>query len=416
VQAVEPARLLSSARPQLSRLDALGPTAPIFLIAAGKAAWPMARAFLDVAPSVPRRALVACPSAGDAPPSSPVEWFEASHPFPNQASVDGAERALAIARESRSAGGTLLVLLSGGASSMLTAPCAGIALGDKIAVARRLMHAGMAIGELNCVRKHLSRIKGGQLAAAAGRSITLAISDVHAPVADDPSVIGSGPTVADPTTFAEALAIVEGVDGVPESVRGYLERGAAGVEPETVKPGDPRLTDTSYVILGNRLTALAGARQAAESAGYRVVVIDDVTSGEARDAAVRFVSRASAIAARSSDPVCVLAAGETTVTVTGRGLGGRNQEFALAAAPSVQALDGDVVLASVGTDGADGPTDAAGAVIDRTTLERSARLGLDWAALLADNDAYRFFAPLGDLVRWGPTGTNVGDVQLFLRA
>jgi glycerate 2-kinase len=187
------------------------------------------------------------------------------------------------------------------------------------------------------------------------------------------------------------------------------------MEPETIKPGDPRLTATSYEILGNRLTALAGAKEAAESVGYRVVTIDRVTSGEARDAAPEFVRHAAQIAAQAAGPICVLAAGETTVTVKGRGLGGRNQEFALAAASSVQAL-ADVVVASVGTDGADGPTDAAGAIVDGTTLERGARLGLDWAAVLAENDAYGFFAPLGDLVRWGPTGTNVGDVQLFLRA
>ena len=376
----------------------------------------MAHAFLDIAPSAPRRAMVACPRpAGDRPAPS-LEWFEASHPFPNQASVEAAARALAIARESRDADGTLLVLLSGGASSMLTAPCEGIALADKIATARSLMNAGLAIGELNCVRKHLSRIKGGRLAAEAGRTVTLAISDVHAPVADDPSVIGSGPTVADPTTFAQAVSIVATVGGVPGSVRAHLERGAAGVERETVKPGDPRLAATAFEILGNRLTALAGAKQAAESAGYRVVVIDEATSGEARAAAVQFVKRAAAAAARTPGPVCVVAAGETTVTVTGRGLGGRNQEFALAAVPTVHSLGEDVVVASVGTDGADGPTDAAGAIVDRTTLERSARLGLDWAAVLADNDAYRFFAPLGDLLRWGATGTNVGDVQLFLRA
>ena len=411
MQAVEPARLLSSARTPLSPVDG-----PLFLVAAGKAAWPMARAFLDRAPQAPRLGMIACPRPADAPLASPLEWFEASHPFPNQSSVDGAGRALAIAGEARSAGGTLLVLLSGGASSMLTAPREGISLADKIATARSLMLAGMAIGDLNCVRKHLSRIKGGQLAAAAGRSITLAISDVHAPVADDPSVIGSGPTVADPTTFADAVAIAGTVDAVPGAVRAYLERGAAGVEPETIKPGDARLTATRYEILGNRVTALNGAKQAAESAGYRVVVVDRVTSGEARDAAAQFVSRAARVAAQSSGPICVLAAGETTVTVTGRGLGGRNQEFALAAAPSVQALGADAIVASVGTDGADGPTDAAGAIVDGTTVERAARLGLDWAAFLADNDAYRFFGPLGDLVRWGPTGTNVGDVQVFLRA
>lgn len=411
MQAVEPARLLSSVRLPLSRVEP-----PLFAIAAGKGAWPMARAFLGLAPQPLRRGLIACPRPAGADAPRPFEWFEASHPFPNQASVDGAACALSIARDAREAGGTLLVLLSGGASSMLTAPREGISLADKIATARSLMNAGLAIGELNCVRKHLSRIKGGQLAAAAGRCVTLAISDVHAPIADDPSVIGSGPTVADPTTFGLALAIVRDVEGVPASVRDYLARGAAGVESETIKPGDPRLTRTSYEVLGNRLTALAGAGQAAASAGYRVVVMEPATAGEARAAAAGFVRRAAEIAVQVDGPVCVLAAGETTVTVTGRGLGGRNQEFALAAAPSVQALEGDVVVASVGTDGADGPTDAAGAIVDRTTLERSARLGLDWAARLADNDAYRFFAPLGDLVRWGPTGTNVGDVQLFLRA
>jgi glycerate 2-kinase len=375
----------------------------------------MARAFLEIAPRAPRAGMIACP-----PPShdfrSPLEWFDASHPSPNQASVAAAERALAIAGDARAANGVLLVLLSGGASAMLTAPVDGVSLSDKIATARGLMHAGVAIGELNCVRKHLSRIKGGQLAAAALRTVTLSISDVHTPIADDPSVIGSGPTVADPTTFAQAIAITSQVQTLPASVRRYLELGAAGGAPETVKPGDPRLNDAVYEVIGNRLTAMHGARMAAESFGYDVVMIEEPTSGEARDAAAMFVRRAADLAARASGPLCVLAAGETTVTVTGQGLGGRNQEFALASSPAMSRIGDDVVLASVGTDGADGPTDAAGAVVDPTTLERAAQAGLDWKAFLADNDAYRFFAPLDDLVRWGATGTNVGDLQLFLRA
>ena len=408
--AVEPSRLVESARPLLDAIDR-----PLYLIAAGKAAWPMTRAFLATPPRPLRNGVIACPRIDGDPLPGPLEWFEASHPFPNQGSVAAAHRALEVARDARAAGGVVLVLLSGGASAMLTAPAEGLTLADKIATARALMHAGLAIGELNCVRKHLSRVKGGHLGAAAGRTVTLAISDVHAPVADDPSVIGSGPTVADPTTFEEALAITSAVE-VPRAVRGHLERGAAGETPETIKPGDPRLAEAAYEVIGNRLTALSGARAAAESLGYRVVTLAEPTSGEAREAAAVFVDRAATHAARESGPICVLAAGETTVTVTGRGLGGRNQEFALAAAPFVEALRDEAVLASVGTDGADGPTDAAGAIVDRSTMDRSLRAGLDWKTILADNDAYHFFAPLGDLVRWGATGTNVGDLQVFLRA
>ena len=376
----------------------------------------MVGAFLGNGLPPPRAGVVACPRIENGPPPSPLEWFEASHPFPNQSSVAAAERALALARAAHVADGMLLVLLSGGASAMLTAPAAGLTLADKVATARALMHAGFAIGELNCVRKHLSRVKGGHLGAVAGRTVTLAISDVHTPVADDPSVIGSGPTVADPTTFEQALAITSAVEGIPRVVREYLERGTAGEVPETVKPGDPRLADARYAVIGNRLTAMRGARSAAESLGYRVITLEEPTSGEAREAAAAFVDRAAAQAADEPGPLCVLAAGETTVTVTGRGLGGRNQEFALAAAPALEAFRDEVVVASVGTDGADGPTDAAGAIVDRTTMERSLRAGLDWQAILADNDAYHFFAPLGDLVRWGATGTNVGDLQVFLRA
>jgi hydroxypyruvate reductase len=400
---------LASARTPLSRIDA-----PVYLVAAGKAAGPMAHAYLQMADRPPRRGMIAGPRAGDAPPA--LDWFDAGHPSPNDASLAAADRALALAREAQADGGVLLVLLSGGASAMLTAPAAGIALADKVATARGLMNAGVAIGDLNCVRKHLSRIKGGQLAAAAGRTMTVAISDVHGPVPDDPSVIGSGPTVADPTTFAQALRIAAKFDELPASIRAHLKRGAEGRVAETIKPGDPRVADAPYEVLGNRLTALAGARDAAEALGYHVVAIEAATIGEARDAAAAFVDAAAVAAKTHAGPLCVIATGETTVTVTGRGRGGRNQEFALAAAPALRWLDGAVVLASVGTDGADGPTDAAGAVADTLTIERSLRAGLDWRSNLANNDAYHFFDALHDLVRWGPTRTNVGDVQLFLRA
>jgi glycerate 2-kinase len=388
------------------------------VVSAGKAAWRMTAAFVEARGAQVTRALIAGPNPTGAPDiPGPVEWFDAGHPYPNDASIAAARRALEIAHEvGRSDDEWLVVLLSGGASAMLSAPAAGITVAEKIATARALMRAGVAIDGLNCVRKHLSDIKGGALAAEATRTVTLAISDVHGPIADDPSVIGSGPTVADPTTFAAALAIVKGVADIPSSVMDRLERGARGEVPETVKPGDPRLSSSIYVVLGNRKTALDGARAEAESRGYEVATIEEPIDGEAREASRRFLTRAGRLAKTAGRPFCVLAAGETTVTVKGDGLGGRNQEFALAAASALGSAGRAEVLASAGTDGIDGPTDAAGAIVDSTTLERAERAGLDPPAALARNDAYHFFQPLGDLLMWGPTGTNVGDVQVLLIA
>ena len=343
------------------------------------------------------------------------EWYDAGHPFANEASVAAGRRALVLAAGSRRRGDMLVVLLSGGASAMLAAPAAGLTIEDKQATARAIMEAGLPIDRLNCVRKHLSDIKGGRLAAAAGRVLTLAISDVHGPVPNDPSVIGSGPTVPDPTTFGEALEIVRTVDRVPERVRRHLERGARGELAETIKAGDPRLQELVYEIVADRTTALNGARRSAESFGYHVVVLEEPTTGEAREAALTFVSRCQR-ALDMARPVCVLAAGETTVTVTGKGLGGRNQEFVLAAVPALAALNREAVLASLGTDGRDGPTPAGGALADSTTRDRARNAHLEWQSTLDANDAYHFFEPLGDLLAWGPTGTNVGDVQVLLSA
>ena len=380
----------------------------------------MSRAFAGLEGDAIRSGVVAGPP-DDARTQSPLppgfESFAASHPFPNAASVAAGLRALDLARESTDAG-WLVVLLSGGASALLAAPVPDVTLEDKMATGRALMRAGVAIDGLNCVRKHLSQIKGGRLAAAAARTITLAISDVHGPVADDPSVIGSGPTVGDPTTFAQALAIVQHVDEVPPAVRSYLERGARGERPETVKPDDDRLSRGTYEIIGNRQTAVAGAAVAARALGYEVHVLPEPIDGEAKEASAAFLRDARRAIADSGGAAgakhCVLGAGETTVTVTGNGLGGRNQEFALAAAPGLASFGRPAVLASAGTDGIDGPTDAAGALVDSTTLERARVAGVNWESTLAGHDAYHFFEPLGDLFVWGPTGTNVGDVQILL--
>jgi hydroxypyruvate reductase len=362
---------------------------------------------------------VAGPQLGREPLPPGLEWFNAAHPSPDAASEAAGRRALAIAAQSRT-DGTLIVLLSGGASSMLAVPARGISLEGKMATSLALMNAGVPIADLNCVRKHLSAIKGGRLAAAARRTMTWAISDVHGPIADDPAVIGSGPTVADPSTVADALAIVRrtGVaSALPASVVAHLERG----EDETPKPGDPRLRESSYAVIANRQLAMDGAARAARALGYHVQVIEQATSGEARDAGAAFASAALRNGAERdrgmSGPLCVIASGETTVHVRGSGRGGRNQEFALAAVPVLESQmpnNRAAVVASAGTDGIDGPTDAAGAIADTSSGARAVRAGLRWDAALARNGAYDFFEPLGDLIMWGPTGTNVGDIHILL--
>ena len=357
--------------------------------------------------------IVAGPRVGTRVIPERFQWFDAAHPSPDALSEAAGRRALALASETQERA-TLLVLLSGGASSMLAVPANGLSLHDKMVSARAVMNAGAAIAELNCVRKHLSAIKGGRLAAAAaGRTVTLAISDVHGPVADDPAVIGSGPTVGDPTTYADALEIVRqtGVRGVvPANVIAHLERA----DDESPKPGDERLRDGYYEVIGNRQLAMDGARRQATALGYSVHVIADATSGEARNAGHGFAS--AALALRKEQRTCVIASGETTVRVRGSGRGGRNQEFALGALPSIANVAGGltVVVASAGTDGIDGPTDAAGAVVDTTTPARADRRGLQAEAALRENGAYDFFEPLGDLIMWGPTGTNVGDLHVVL--
>jgi hydroxypyruvate reductase len=411
VEAVLPARLLDApdVRARVERLQ----DGPIRLIAAGKAARPMADAFAQLFRGKVTGALVAGPSIGHA--SLPTDWQTLSplHPFPDHVSVEAGVRALELAREAGE--GRLVVLLSGGASSMLCVPSEGLAVDDKRETARLLMDGGVPIHELNCVRKHLSAIKGGRLGALAGSSLTIAISDVHHPVEDDPSVIGSGPTVPDATTFVTALEVVSPLRAIPDRVRRHLERGAAGLVPETIKPDDPRLAQAEFHVIGNRRTALAGAAARAEALGYDVTILGDATRGEAREASKGFIERA-ARTATPVRPVCVLAAGETTVHVTGHGRGGRNQEFVLAAVGRLNAFGPAVVLASAGTDGQDGPTDAAGAIADSETAVRAELKGLDEVRALANNDAYPFFASLGDLIFSGPTGTNVGDVQILLIA
>ena len=395
--------------------QALAGRAPV-VVAAGKASGAMAEAFVEALPSAGRSGVIASPQ-----PMAPVgnlERFVVGHPQPDQESVRAGRRALEVAR-ALGPGDLLVVLLSGGASAGLAAPADGLTLEDKAAAADALMAGGVAIDGLNCVRKHLSSIKGGRLAVAAGgRCLTLAISDVVAPVPDDPAVIGSGPTTPDPTTYADALALCRSPAveaGVPAPVVARLERGHRGELPETPSPGDARLAAAAFRLVGNREDAVAGARREAERRGFAVVTVREPLTGEARTVGARHVGAVARLAAGMPRPACVLSAGETTVRVVGPGRGGRNQELALAAAPELAARFDAAVLASIGTDGIDGPTDAAGALADTTTVGRAAAHGLGTPARFLDaNDALAFFDPLGDLVRTGPTGTNVGDLQVLL--
>jgi len=384
------------------------------VIAAGKAAAPMLRACLSGAATAPAAALLVAPAPDPSLPAV-VEQCAGGHPVPNQGSVAGGLRALALAGAA-GADHVLIVLLSGGASALMAAPVSGVTLADKQATTARLLHAGADIHELNTVRKHLSRVKGGRLAAATqARVLCLAISDV---IDDDLAVIGSGPTVRDASTCADALAVVDRRDGrglYPAAVVAWLERGTASPEDRATRQPAPGSAET--IVIGNRARALAGARSEARRRGYDVIVEAGPLSGEARVAAADYARRLSDISARRSCACCLLSGGETTVRVTGRGRGGRNQEFALALAEPLAAMARPAVVVSLGTDGIDGPTDAAGAVVDTTTAARAAAMGgPGMQACLDDNDAYRFFDPLGDLIITGPTSTNVGDVQVAVLA
>jgi len=309
----------------------------------------------------------------------------------------------------------LVILLSGGASALLALPLETLPLADKQAATGRLLRAGADIHALNTVRKHLSRVKGGRLAAASrARTICLAVSDV---VGDDPSVIGSGPAVPDATTWADALEVLDhcgGRSAYPVSVIAALEAGRSGRYAETPKPGSPLLQHATTQVVGSRRHAMDGARLEAWRRGYRAEVVQAPVVGEARIAAAAYADALRAWAANVTSPLCLITSGETTVRVAGDGKGGRNQEFALALVEALARFGMPVVIASAGTDGIDGPTDAAGALVATDTLDRARSSGLDPAAHLARNDAYHFFQALGDLIVTGPTATNVGDIQVAL--
>jgi glycerate 2-kinase len=368
-------------------------------------------------------AVLAVPESGGASAGSPKEFenagmltrLAAGHPVPTWES-EAAGRAALAAAGALGSDDYLLVLLSGGASALMAVPAEGLTLDDKRETTAQLLRSGADIHALNTVRKHLSAIKAGRLAAATrARCDVLVISDV---MDDDLSVIASGPTVPDGSRFAEALDIVHRFGGeaaFPHRVVAHLAAGTAGTLPETPKPGDPRFERVRTMIIGSRRDAMKGVDEAA-ARGYQVVQIDEAVVGEARRSAATHLRKALAMATGVERPACIVSTGETTVQVRGRGTGGRNQEFTLAAAELLNQAGQSCAIASVGTDGVDGPTDAAGAYADATTIDRALAQGLRPDRYLAENDSYAFFRALEDLIHTGPTGTNVGDLQVILLA
>jgi hydroxypyruvate reductase len=351
-------------------------------------------------------------------PTEVIEIVEAGHPVPDANSVAAAARALALAGTA-GPDDIVLVLLSGGASALWSAPVEGISIKAKQALTRALLKVGARISEINCVRKHLSRIKGGKLAAAAypARLVTLAISDVPG---DDPAIIGSGPTVGDPTTLADARGVLSAVGSLlklydmepPSEVTAALENSAN----ETIKPGAKVLSSAEYHIVAAPKASLEAAATIARSKGYRVVTLGDALEGEARDVALIQADLARE-ALSQGDRIALLSGGELTVTVRGNGSGGPNQEFALALAIALEGAPGVSALAADtdGTDGGSGSaTDPAGAIVVADTVARAQATNLKAATFLANNDSTGFFAQLGDLVRCGPTQTNVNDFRAIL--
>ena len=390
----------------------LAPGGRILLTAAGKAAPAMSAAAVErLGDHLTAGTMTAPATAEDGTLPSILGVWNGGHPLPTIGGMAGAGEALALAR-SAGADDLLLCLLSGGASSLWSAPAPGLSLDDLRAAGDALLRSGAPIEAVNTVRAHLSAIAGGRLAAAAApaRVVTLAISDV---VGAPPSAIGSGPTLPDPLTYADALEVVARHQvELPTRALHHLRAGAAGLLPET--PDAEALPNLAgFVVVLSVKDALAGAAAAAEHLGYRVVLDEEPMSGEARDVGVRIAAAGRNEAERAEQPLALLRGGETTVTVRGGGRGGRNQELALAAAFGIEG-EARIVIAAAGTDGRDGPTDAAGAIVDGGTLARGRTAGFDPSASLTANDAYTFLQATGDLLKTGPSGTNVNDLVLTL--
>jgi glycerate 2-kinase len=390
----------------------------VYVVGTGKASARMARGLEEIlGESIDSGVVVV--KYGYSTPTRRVDIVEAGHPIPDPAGVEGTKQIIDTLRK---AGNDDLVffLVSGGGSALLPCPADGLTLEDKQRTTQILLDCGATIHEVNSVRKHLSKVKGGRLARLAypATAIGLIISDV---IGDRLEGIASGPTVPDTSTFSDCLKIVERYQlqgKLPPVVRAFLEQGARGGIEETPKAADPVFEKVQNVLVGSNRLALQAAKQKADALGYNSLLLSSSVEGETQTVAAVHAAIAKEISATGGPvrrPACVISGGETTVTIRGGGLGGRNQEFALAAALHIEGLEGVVIL-SGGTDGTDGPTDAAGGVVDSGTLRRATASGLDAGDYLRRNDSYHFLQSTGDLLITGPTYTNVMDLHVMLIA
>ncbi len=415
ITAVDPTRLVTDTFEQ--HPETVPGTHPVHLVAVGKAAAAMARSACEILGPRVTGGVVIAPADTEMHDLGNLRTFRGGHPVPTEDSERGA-RAVAQLVDPLGADDLLLCLISGGGSALMTLPPSGVPLSDVRDATEILLRAGATIDELNCVRKHLDGLKGGRMAqtAAPAQVVALILSDV---LGDRPDVIASGPLSPDPTTFSDALALVDRRqvrDRVPTSVLEYLESGTRGEVPETPGPDAPYFADVEVRIVGNNRMAAQAALQEAERRGYRTRLLTTTLSGEANEVGRSLAAQALEIqGGRGSiaPPACLIASGETTVDVRGAGRGGRNQELVLGGATALHG-HGPLLMASMGTDGIDGASHAAGAFADQTTIARAEALGLDAAATLAANDSTPFFEALNDLIVTGPTGTNVMDIQVVL--
>jgi glycerate 2-kinase len=388
----------------------------LYVIGAGKATAKMALAVEELlGERITGGAVIV--KRGHTVPLRKLEIMEAGHPIPNQAGVDATETIVALLRRTLETD-LILCLISGGASALLACPSVGLSLQDKQQTTQTLLHCGAPIQEINAIRKHISKVKGGRLAELAypATVVSLLLSDV---IGDSVDIIGSGPTAPDPSTFADCLPVIEryGVgEIIPGAVRRILQKGVAGEAAETPKSDNPVFAKVQNLIVGNNQSALRGAKERAQALGYQTLILSSSVEGEAKKVAIDLAAIAKDILTgrgRVHRPACIISGGETTVTIDSDGVGGRNQELALAAAVEINGMEGVVAL-SGGTDGTDGPTDAAGAIVDGTTLERARDKGLDARDYLRRHDSYPLLRTVGDLLVTGPTLTNVMDLQLVL--
>jgi glycerate 2-kinase len=413
---IEKDRLLIKTEEDSEKVFHLDAFKKIFLIGTGKASASMAQAIERIFGDRITRGVIAA-KYGHVLPLQRTEIIEAGHPIPDQKGFGGAKKIQSLLKES-GPGDLVIFLLSGGGSALLPLPAEGITLEEKQQVTQFLLDCGADIKEINTIRKHISQIKGGWLTRWAFPStvIGLILSDV---VGDPLDVIGSGPTVPDISTFEEAWDILKKYDligRIPSSIRNHLLRGKEGKVEETPKPGEKTFEKVHNYLIGSNLLALRAAEKEASSLGLNTLILSSSIVGDTREAARFHAAIAKEVISTGNPiprPACIISGGETTVTVKGHGLGGRNQEFALAGALEISGLE-KVVLLSGGTDGTDGPTDASGALADHTTVSRARAAGLDPKSHLENNDAYPFFQRLGDLLITGPTHTNVMDVRILL--